>query len=80
MFPKQNYYLKLSGLRFFKTPAVHMAHGPYRLYLSPFIGVQYNLCFSYLYSKECLVSSSGNDNTENGLSGAKNENKGTPKA
>ncbi|KAL3992159.1 solute carrier family 27 (fatty acid transporter), member 1/4 [Sarotherodon galilaeus] len=31
-------------------------------------------------NKECLVSSSGNDNTENGLSGAKNENKGTPKA
>uniref|UniRef100_A0A3P8UH81 Sodium voltage-gated channel beta subunit 4 n=1 Tax=Cynoglossus semilaevis TaxID=244447 RepID=A0A3P8UH81_CYNSE len=30
--------------------------------------------------KECLVSSSGNDNTENGLSGAKAENKGTPKA
>uniref|UniRef100_A0A3P8UJJ8 Sodium voltage-gated channel beta subunit 4 n=1 Tax=Cynoglossus semilaevis TaxID=244447 RepID=A0A3P8UJJ8_CYNSE len=28
----------------------------------------------------CLVSSSGNDNTENGLSGAKAENKGTPKA
>ncbi|XP_039865082.1 sodium channel, voltage-gated, type IV, beta a [Simochromis diagramma] len=31
-------------------------------------------------NKECLVSSSGNDNTENGLSGAKTENKGTPKA
>ncbi|KAG7480035.1 sodium channel subunit beta-4 [Solea senegalensis] len=30
-------------------------------------------------NKECLVSS-GNDNTENGLSGAKAENKGTPKA
>ncbi|XP_053176124.1 sodium channel subunit beta-4-like [Scomber japonicus] len=29
--------------------------------------------------KECLVSSSGNDNTENGLSGAKADNKGTPK-
>eukprot|EP00064_Thunnus_orientalis_P002014 superscaffoldBa00000140_g2020 len=31
-------------------------------------------------NKECLVSSSGNDNTENGLSGAKADNKGTPKA
>lgn len=31
-------------------------------------------------NKECLVSSSGNDNTENGLSGAKGDNKGTPKA
>ncbi|XP_068174064.1 sodium channel subunit beta-4-like [Antennarius striatus] len=31
-------------------------------------------------NKECLVSSSGNDNTENGLTGAKAENKGTPKA
>ncbi|XP_015245200.1 PREDICTED: sodium channel subunit beta-4-like [Cyprinodon variegatus] len=31
-------------------------------------------------TKECLVSSSGNDNTENGLSGAKADNKGTPKA
>ncbi|XP_069581376.1 sodium channel subunit beta-4-like [Brachyistius frenatus] len=30
-------------------------------------------------NKECLVSS-GNDNTENGLSGAKADNKGTPKA
>uniref|UniRef100_A0A3P9M864 Sodium channel, voltage-gated, type IV, beta a n=1 Tax=Oryzias latipes TaxID=8090 RepID=A0A3P9M864_ORYLA len=31
-------------------------------------------------NKECLVTSSGNDNTENGLSGAKADNKGTPKA
>ncbi|XP_030634462.1 sodium channel, voltage-gated, type IV, beta a [Chanos chanos] len=31
-------------------------------------------------NKECLVSSSGNDNTENGLSGSKAENKTTPKA
>ncbi|KAM6933238.1 sodium channel regulatory subunit beta-4-like [Xenentodon cancila] len=31
-------------------------------------------------NKECLVSSSGNDNTENGLSGAKADKKGTPKA
>uniref|UniRef100_A0A667ZBZ0 Sodium voltage-gated channel beta subunit 4 n=1 Tax=Myripristis murdjan TaxID=586833 RepID=A0A667ZBZ0_9TELE len=31
-------------------------------------------------NKECLVSSSGNDNTENGLSGAKADNKATPKA
>lgn len=31
-------------------------------------------------NKECLVSSSGNDNTENGLTGAKADNKGTPKA
>ncbi|XP_053729771.1 sodium channel subunit beta-4-like [Synchiropus splendidus] len=31
-------------------------------------------------NKECLVSSSGNDNTENGLAGAKADNKGTPKA
>lgn len=33
-------------------------------------------------SKECLVSSSGNDNTENGLPGAKggDTNKATPKA
>ncbi|XP_056140006.1 sodium channel, voltage-gated, type IV, beta a [Lampris incognitus] len=31
-------------------------------------------------NKECLVSSSGNDNTENGLSGAKADNKTTPKA
>ncbi|AWO99209.1 putative sodium channel subunit beta-4-like [Scophthalmus maximus] len=31
-------------------------------------------------NKECLVSSSGNDNTENGLTGAKGDNKGTPKA
>uniref|UniRef100_A0A3Q3JE77 Ig-like domain-containing protein n=1 Tax=Monopterus albus TaxID=43700 RepID=A0A3Q3JE77_MONAL len=31
-------------------------------------------------TKECLVSSSGNDNTENGLSGAKADNKATPKA
>lgn len=31
-------------------------------------------------NKECLVSSTGNDNTENGLSGAKADNKGTPKA
>lgn len=30
-------------------------------------------------NKECLVNS-GNDNTENGLSGAKADNKGTPKA
>ncbi|TWW54862.1 hypothetical protein D4764_0100880 [Takifugu flavidus] len=31
-------------------------------------------------NKECLVSTSGNDNTENGLSGAKADNKDTPKA
>ncbi|XP_061638216.1 sodium channel subunit beta-4-like [Phyllopteryx taeniolatus] len=31
-------------------------------------------------NKECLVNASGNDNTENGLTGAKAENKGTPKA
>lgn len=31
-------------------------------------------------NKDCLVSSSGNDNTENGLSGAKADNKVTPKA
>lgn len=31
-------------------------------------------------NKECLVSSSGNDNTENGLTGAKAEKQGTPKA
>ncbi|KAF6720875.1 Sodium channel subunit beta-4 [Oryzias melastigma] len=31
-------------------------------------------------NKECLVTSSGNDNTENGLSGAKADKKGTPKA
>uniref|UniRef100_A0A3Q3WHM4 Ig-like domain-containing protein n=1 Tax=Mola mola TaxID=94237 RepID=A0A3Q3WHM4_MOLML len=31
-------------------------------------------------NKECLVTSSGNDNTENGLTGAKADNKGTPKA
>ncbi|KAM3874825.1 sodium channel, voltage-gated, type IV, beta a [Diretmus argenteus] len=31
-------------------------------------------------NKECLVNSSGNDNTENGLTGAKAENKATPKA
>ncbi|XP_041919945.1 sodium channel, voltage-gated, type IV, beta a [Alosa pseudoharengus] len=31
-------------------------------------------------NKECLVSSSGNDNTENGLSGSKADNKATPKA
>ncbi|XP_067102284.1 sodium channel, voltage-gated, type IV, beta a [Osmerus mordax] len=31
-------------------------------------------------NKECLVSSSGNDNTENGLSGAKGDDKATPKA
>uniref|UniRef100_A0A1A8S2E6 Sodium channel, voltage-gated, type IV, beta a n=2 Tax=Nothobranchius TaxID=28779 RepID=A0A1A8S2E6_9TELE len=31
-------------------------------------------------TKECLVTSSGNDNTENGLSGAKADNKGTAKA
>ncbi|KAL4647309.1 sodium channel subunit beta-4 [Arapaima gigas] len=31
-------------------------------------------------NKECLVSSSGIDNTENGLSGSKAENKATPKA
>ncbi|XP_048837321.1 sodium channel, voltage-gated, type IV, beta a [Brienomyrus brachyistius] len=31
-------------------------------------------------NKECLVSSSGIDNTENGISGAKAENKATPKA
>ncbi|XP_020499029.1 sodium channel subunit beta-4 [Labrus bergylta] len=31
-------------------------------------------------NKECLVSSSGNDNTENGPTGAKADNKGTPKA
>lgn len=30
--------------------------------------------------KECLVSSSGNDNTENGLAGSKAEQKVTPKA
>ncbi|CAF96156.1 unnamed protein product, partial [Tetraodon nigroviridis] len=30
-------------------------------------------------NKECLVSSSGNDNTENGLSGAKADNKDAPK-
>jgi len=32
------------------------------------------------YSKECLVSSSGNDNTENGLPGTKADSKPTPKA
>ncbi|KAJ8375850.1 hypothetical protein SKAU_G00064300 [Synaphobranchus kaupii] len=31
-------------------------------------------------NKECLVSSSGNDNTENGLRGSKADNKATPKA
>ncbi|XP_061683852.1 sodium channel, voltage-gated, type IV, beta a [Syngnathoides biaculeatus] len=31
-------------------------------------------------NKECLVNASGNDNTENGLTGAKAESKGTPKA
>ncbi|MBN3310771.1 SCN4B protein, partial [Amia calva] len=31
-------------------------------------------------NKECLVSSSGIDNTENGLSGSKADNKPTPKA
>ncbi|XP_061781779.1 sodium channel, voltage-gated, type IV, beta a [Nerophis lumbriciformis] len=31
-------------------------------------------------NKECLVNASGNDNTENGLTGAKADNKGTPKA
>ncbi|KAG7321956.1 hypothetical protein KOW79_014814 [Hemibagrus wyckioides] len=31
-------------------------------------------------NKECLVSSSGNDNTENGLSGSKADNKASPKA
>lgn len=36
--------------------------------------------FSVPSSKECLVSSSGNDNTENGLSGAKADNKDKPKA
>lgn len=36
--------------------------------------------FSAPSSKECLVSTSGNDNTENGLSGAKADNKDTPKA
>ncbi|XP_054649774.1 sodium channel, voltage-gated, type IV, beta a [Dunckerocampus dactyliophorus] len=30
-------------------------------------------------NKECLVNASGNDNTENGLTGAKADNKGTPK-
>lgn len=30
--------------------------------------------------KECLVSSSGNDNTENGLAGSKAEQKAPPKA
>ncbi|XP_072469193.1 sodium channel regulatory subunit beta-4 isoform X1 [Notamacropus eugenii] len=29
--------------------------------------------------KECLVNSSGNDNTENGMAGSKAEQKGTPK-
>lgn len=37
------------------------------------------LCKSDEKNKECLVSS-GNDNTENGLSGAKGEKQGTPKA
>ncbi|KAG5837387.1 hypothetical protein ANANG_G00238720 [Anguilla anguilla] len=31
-------------------------------------------------NKECLVSSTGNDNTENGLTGSKADNKATPKA
>ncbi|XP_062872722.1 sodium channel, voltage-gated, type IV, beta a [Trichomycterus rosablanca] len=31
-------------------------------------------------NKECLVSNSGNDNTENGLSGSKADNKASPKA
>ncbi|XP_077579026.1 sodium channel regulatory subunit beta-4-like [Stigmatopora nigra] len=31
-------------------------------------------------NKECLVNASGNDNTENGHTGAKADNKGTPKA
>lgn len=33
-----------------------------------------------LCRKECLVSSSGNDNTENGLAGSKAEQKAPPKA
>lgn len=37
------------------------------------------LCKNDEKNKECLVSS-GNDNTENGLSGAKGEKQGTPKA
>lgn len=37
------------------------------------------LCKADEKNKECLVSS-GNDNTENGLSGAKGEKQGTPKA
>lgn len=37
------------------------------------------LCKGDEKNKECLVSS-GNDNTENGLSGAKGEKQGTPKA
>lgn len=37
------------------------------------------LCKTDEKNKECLVSS-GNDNTENGLSGAKGEKQGTPKA
>lgn len=42
----------------------------------------YNACvfFPLSYSKECLVSSSGNDNTENGLPGSKADSKPTPKA
>lgn len=31
-------------------------------------------------NKECLVSSSGNDNTDNGVTGSKADNKATPKA
>lgn len=33
----------------------------------------------HFYSKECLVTSSGIDNTENGLSGSKADSKATPK-
>lgn len=33
-----------------------------------------------LHSNECLVSSSGNDNTENGLAGSKADQKSVPKA
>lgn len=72
-------YVLLFGLcGFCEWPAVYTAlitpmFLPLRLYVLTF-------GFSIPCSKECLVSSSGNDNTENGLSGAKADNKGTPKA
>lgn len=37
-------------------------------------------CALPVFRKECLVSSSGNDNTENGLAGSKAEQKAPPKA